>query len=103
MASSDQDTAPIEPSKETLETQSKTTSTDVDIKPEERGGDPTYSDDDDDDDGFPKFGAGKARGRLIQPVSGGKGDVTRPLRPVVPAKPVKLNRVEGGNEPSDDS
>ncbi|KAJ2932123.1 hypothetical protein H1R20_g4960, partial [Candolleomyces eurysporus] len=94
----DQDTAPVEPSKGIPETGSKATSTDVDIKPEvivqsplsdepkpdtsvERGGDPTYSDDDDDDDGFPKFGAGKPRGKINQPVSAGSGKIARPQRP----------------------
>ncbi|RXW16481.1 hypothetical protein EST38_g9373 [Candolleomyces aberdarensis] len=106
MASSDQDTAPIEPSKETLETESKATNTDVDIKPKddsaaepivdepkpatdvEGGGDPIYSEDDDE---FPKFGAGKPRGKINQPVSGGSRPPPRPPRPVKRTEDEVLN------------
>ncbi|KAJ2925417.1 hypothetical protein H1R20_g11703, partial [Candolleomyces eurysporus] len=107
MAPSDQDTAPIEPSKETLETEPKATSTDVDIKPEgdsavpvvdepkpytsaEGGGVITYSEDE--EEGFPKFEAGKPRGKINQPVSGGSRPPPRPPRPI--------KRTEDENDPS---
>ncbi|KAJ2914791.1 hypothetical protein MD484_g5593, partial [Candolleomyces efflorescens] len=104
MASSDQDTAPIQPSKETLQTESKATDTAADanandnnvvvepvvdapkpaiVQPDgddnDEGPEPVYSDE---EDQLPVFEGGKFRGKINQPVSGGSGGVSRPPRPV---------------------